>query len=116
MKLGGGGGHELKDVAGLLTAGFDDGQERFDEATALSVLGAEAEFTPDDRRTKCSLADVVGGLDAFVVEERPQSAAVLQQSLAGARGLRVTTAQPAKQRSFDPRRARESACVSGWCE
>ena len=111
MESGGGGGHELKDVARLLTAGFDDGQERFDEATALRALGVEAEFTRDDRRTKCSLAGVVWGLDASVVEERPQPAAVLQQSLAGARGLRVTTAQ--QQQSFDPRRARESACVSG---
>lgn len=79
-----GGGHELEDVAGLLAAGFDDAQQCLDEAAALRTLGAEAEFSPDDGRAKCSFPGVVCGFDAFVVEERPQPVAVLQPFLAGA--------------------------------
>ena len=97
----GGVGDEFKDVAGLLSAGFDDGQQRLDEAAALRTLGAEAELAPDHGRAESAFAGVVRGFDAFVVEERLEPMAVLQQFLAGARGLGVTTAQAAEQQPFD---------------
>ena len=52
----GGGGHELKDAAGFLAAGFDGGQQHLGEATDLRDLSAEAEFAPDDGRTECVFA------------------------------------------------------------
>ena len=42
-------------------------------------------------------AGVVRGFDVFLVEERPEPLAELQQFLAGARGLGMTTAQAAEQ-------------------
>ena len=100
-ELSGGFGDKLEDVAGLLAAGFDDGEQCLDEAAAFRTLGAEAEFAPDDRRTERAFAGVVRGFDPFVVEERPQPVAVLQQFLAGAGGLGVTSAQSSSQQSFD---------------
>ena len=87
-----------KTFARLLATGFDDVEQCLDEAAALRALGTEAEFAPDDCEAKCAFAGVVGRFDVYAAEERPQPLAVLQQFLAGARGLRVTTAE---SRSFD---------------
>lgn len=97
----GGVGDEFEDVVGLLTAGFDDGQQCLEEATALCTLGAEVELAPDHRRAESAFAGIVRRFDSFVVKERPEPLAVLQQFLAGARRLRVTTAQSASQQSLD---------------
>lgn len=78
-----GGGDEREDVAGLLSAGFDDGEQGFCEPASFDALGVEAEFAPDDCGSQESFADVVGRFGSLVVEERPQSFAVLQQFLAG---------------------------------
>ena len=63
----GGGGHELKDAAGLLAAGFDGGQQHLGEATDLRALSAEAEFAPDETagRSACSLALMVGSTPSW---------------------------------------------------
>ena len=101
IESGGGVGEEVEDVAGLLAAGFEDGQQGFEEAAAFRALGAEAEFAGDHGGTQGSFAGVVGRFDAVVIEERPQPAAMLEEFLAGACGLRVTTAQTTPQQSFD---------------
>ena len=84
-----------------MSAGFDNGQRGLGEAAALSTLGAKTEFAPEFRRAKSAFGGVVRGFDAFVVEERLEPLAVLQQFLSGARGLGVTTAQAAEQQPFD---------------
>ena len=55
-------------VAFLEPAGFDHRQGPFYESTPLGTLGAEAEFSPDDRIPQGTFSRVVGGLDIVLID------------------------------------------------
>ena len=82
-------------------AGFDHGEDRLHEAAALGALCAERQFPPDHRGTQGALADVVGRLDPFDVQERPQPIAMIVQSGAHSHKLRVAAEHPAQQQAVD---------------
>ena len=79
----------LRDVvehaAFLKPAGLNDGQHAFDEEAALHALSAERRLPPDHCMTKRSFGGVVGRLDAFVVNERPEPLPVRVELIAHAR-------------------------------
>ena len=54
---------ELENAAALFSAGFDDGQHRFDEAAATFALSAETQLAPDHSVTQAAFARIVGRLD-----------------------------------------------------
>ena len=70
---------ELEDVAVLLAAGFDGGQQRFHEAAAGSALRPERELPPDHGVTERPLRRVVRRFDAVHFQERPQPVAMVTQ-------------------------------------
>ena len=86
--LGDAGFDRLRDVvehaACLKTAGLNDGQHAFDEEAALHALSAERRLPPDHCMTKRSFGSVVGRLDAFVVNERPEPLSVRVELVAHA--------------------------------
>ncbi len=67
-----GGGQDIKDIAFLLAAGFDDGQQGFDEAAAGGALGAEGQFAPDHGVTQHLFGAIIGRLNTGVAEEHPE--------------------------------------------
>ena len=67
-----GGGQDIEDIAFLLAAGFDDGQQGFDEAAASGALGAEGEFAPDDGVAQHLLRAIIRRLNTGVIKEHPE--------------------------------------------
>ena len=67
-----GGREEVEDIAILLAAGFDDGQQGLDEAAARGALSAEGEFAPDHGVAQDLFGAIICGLDPGVSEEHPE--------------------------------------------
>ena len=91
----------LEAVARLAMAGFDNCQDRFHKAAAAGALSAERQLPPDHRRAQGALADVVGRLDSFEIQERPQPVAVIVQRSAHAGQFRIATEHAAQQQAVD---------------
>ncbi len=87
-------GEEVEGVSSLLAAGFDDGEERFDEAAAAFALGAERQCPPDDRVTQRLLRAVVGRFDTGDVGEGPELVEAVEQTVAQRDRRRVGTLLP----------------------
>ena len=78
-------GEPSEGVAALAAAGFDDGQQTFDELAPRSRLRAERQLSPNHRVAQRLLGRVVGRLsDAVVVHEGPQVVFVFDEFLAKA--------------------------------
>lgn len=77
---------EVVGASSLLSAGFQDGEHRFDETAARVALRAERELPPVHGLTQRALGRVVGGLDLVVIHEGPQPLGMPDQLRAG--GLR----------------------------
>ena len=93
-----GGCDEVEYVAVLLAAGFDDGQQSFNESAASRALGAEAQLTPDHGVTHGTLSHVVCGLNSHMMTKRPQRIIAAQQFLAGCRSRHMRAAHAVFQR------------------
>ena len=65
-------GDEFEHALALLSAGFDDRQQRLYEAVAAFALGAETQLAPDHDVTQAAFACVVGRLDFRVAQKCPQ--------------------------------------------
>ena len=85
---------EGEDGAVLLSAGFDHGEQCFDETASGGALGAEGKFPPDDGVAERTLGGVVGGVDMFVVDERPEVVEMVEQFRAGRPGGGVAAPLP----------------------
>ena len=94
-------GDEREYAAVLLTAGFDDREQRFHEPAAGGALGAEREFPPDHRVTQRPLRRVVRRFDSGHIQERPQPLAMVMQLPAHAGQSRVTAEVAAQQQAVD---------------
>ena len=70
------GGQIVEGTAILLAAGFDDREHGLNEATATGALCAERKLAPDHRVSQRALAGVLGRLDLFVTDQRPQPVAM----------------------------------------
>ena len=81
----------------LLAAGFDDGEEGFDEAATGVALGAEREFTPDHRVAERLFRAVVGRFDTGDVGEGPELVETFEQAVAQRDCRRVTAPLPVFQ-------------------
>src|SRR5271170_7412385 len=90
-------GDEVKDALRLLPTGFDDGEDRLHKATSPFALGAERQFSPNDRMTQAALAGVVGRLNAVDLQERPKPFSMIVQFLTHALQPRVGAKDPAQQ-------------------
>jgi len=88
-------------VASWTWAGFDDGGDRLHKTTAAGALAAEQVFPPDHGGTQRTLARVVGRLDSFHVQERPQPVGMLLQRLPNAGQLGVAAEHTAQQDAVD---------------
>ncbi len=64
-------GEQLPHVAVLLAARRHDGQNPFDEATAIGALGAKTQLAPDHGRAQHPFGGVVGRFDARMGHKRP---------------------------------------------
>ena len=67
-----GGGQDIQDIAVLLAAGLDDGQQGFDEAAAGGALGAEGQFAPDHGVAEDLFGSIISRLHTGVGEEHPE--------------------------------------------
>ena len=74
---------EGEDGAVLLSAGFDDREQRFHEAATCDTLCPERELSPDDGMAQRTLGCVVGGFDVFVIDECPEVVEMVEQFRAG---------------------------------
>ncbi len=74
-------GEGVEHVALLLPETHHGGEDLLDEAAAVLALGAKARLAPDDGMAQVSLGEVVGGLDALGVEERPERVLELEDLL-----------------------------------
>jgi hypothetical protein len=93
-------GDKGEDVAGLLSARFDDGQNRLHEAASTSAWRAERELSPDDRVPQATLAGVVGRFHSLDIQQRPEPIAMLVQSVAHPLQTRVAAINSAQQQGF----------------
>ena len=97
-------GKPSEGVAVLASAGFDDGEQSFDESAAGRGLRAEREFSPDDGVPQRLLGGVVGRLDAGDIDEGPEVFLVLDEFPAEATRARVeVTAQQQRVDRFADR-------------
>jgi hypothetical protein len=62
-------------------------EDALDEARVRRAIGAEGALTPEHSGAKGALSGVVGGLDGWMVEEKPERGFVTQQGAAHARRL-----------------------------
>src|SRR5271169_649428 len=95
-----GGSHEGKGVAALLTAGFDYRQHRLDKATAGDALRSKRQLPPNHRVTQRTLTRVVRRFDPFIMQERPQPAAMLVQLPARALHVSIAALKSAQQQTL----------------
>ena len=65
-----------------------------------ALLRAEGELAPDDRMAQRTLARIVGRLDAFATNERPEPVAMLVQLLAHADQRFVAALDTAQQQTL----------------
>ena len=72
-------GDEVVDAALRLTKRRVDSPDTLLEPTTVVRMGAERGLPYDDRATNGALGDVVGRLDAVVVDEGPERVGVLEQ-------------------------------------
>ena len=89
-----GGGQDIEDIAVLLAAGFDDGEQGLDEAAAGVALGAEREFAPDHGVAQDLFGAVVGRLRTGVGEEHPELVPAIEEVRAECRVPRVRGPHP----------------------
>ncbi len=89
-----GGREEVEDIAFLLAAGFDDGQQGFDEAAASGGLGAEGEFAPDHGVAQDLFGAIIRGLDSGVSEEYSELLPAIKQVSAQGLGPSVRGPHP----------------------
>ncbi len=59
-------------MAVLKTPGRDDGQDAFGETAAGRAVGTERALAPQDGIAQAAFGMIVGGRDAFIVQERPE--------------------------------------------
>lgn len=90
-------------MALLLAAGFEDGQQGFDEAAAGLTLGAERKLAPDDGVTQRAFAAVVGRFQAGDFQEQPQLVEAGEQVIAQGNGRGVPAPLPLFQGLIDLR-------------
>jgi len=57
----------VEDVVALLATGFDNREQRFDEAAATGALRAEAQLAPDHAVPQRSFRGVVGRFNPRVI-------------------------------------------------
>src|SRR5678816_1853747 len=72
------GGEEREHVLALLAGSVGHGHEALGKQVAALALRAEAPAAPEDKGTELALSMVIGWLDAFDVDERPQCGAVVE--------------------------------------
>ena len=87
-------------VAALLAAGLDHRQHCLDKAAAGRTLRAERQLPPNHRMTQRSLARIVGWLDPFVSQKRPQPKPMFVQFSTRAARVGMTTLGAAQQQSL----------------
>lgn len=65
-------GEESNDVTLLFAQSARGGQDAVDKAAAVDRVGADGLLAHEHAAANPTLGQIVGGLDIFVVEERPQ--------------------------------------------
>ena len=73
-------------MALLLAAGFEDGQQGFDEAATGFTLGAEREFAPEDCVAQRAFATVVRWFQARDFQKQPELIEACEQFIAQGNG------------------------------
>ena len=104
---------EVEHVALLLTEGRVDGQNAFDEATALLGMSAIAGFTAEHAVANGAFGDVVGRLDAVDIEEGPERVGALEQLRAGPGNLEMGHGGALGQQRLDATLARPHVDAEG---
>ena len=85
----------------LEPTGFDHRQGPLYEPTPLGTLGAEAEFSPDDRMPQGTFGRVVGGLDIVFIDKLPEPIPMVVQLGAHANQPGIARARPAQEQAVN---------------
>jgi len=103
-------GREIcQDVKTLQIAGFGDRQQSSRGQFASGTAVAEADFAPLNASAQCSFGAIVGGVNAFVLEESKQALVVLEQSHGEIADFAVVTIQVLLGQGDDPLLDRDRA-------